>query len=156
MPSAVPTRSIALALALAVACVATGTWSQTLSPEQIRAGVARAGGLSAFLAAQATRNAKLSGQMIDADTELMGAAAVDKTIVQYAKMASFERSQVNIAEAKAIISRHNAAVVCTSPIAEVLIGELGAEYRYMFYSKSGEYLFEYSLDASTCSQYLGR
>lgn len=129
---------------------------QEISPEQVRAGVARAGGLKPFLASQATHMAALSGQMINSDIQLMGASAIDSTIFQYVKMVNFERAEISTAEARDVSSRYGAAVICTSPTSKVLIGELGAEYRYMVYSKSGEYLFQYSLNSATCSRYLKR
>jgi hypothetical protein len=145
------------AAAVLVACVLSSAASaQELSPEQVRAGVARAGGIKAFLASQANRVAAMSGQMIDADTQLMGAAALDSTVVHYIKMVNVERSGIDVGQARDAISKHNAAVVCTAPISKVLISELGAEYRYMVYSKSGEYLFQYSFDGPTCAKHLRR
>lgn len=130
--------------------------SQELSPEQVRSAVMRAGGLKPYLQALSDRIAKASGQMIDIETQLLGSAAIDSTLLHYAKKVNVERDEININEARNEIAKRNASFVCTAPIASVLIGELGAEYRYMIYSKSGVYLFHYSITKSTCGSYSKR
>ena len=42
--------------------------------------------------------------------------------------------------------------ICTAFFASILINEYGAEYTYMVYSRSREYLFDYSLNKATCTK----
>ena len=122
------------------------------TPERARAAVSQAGSVEKLLAAMSSNTAKSAGQMIDAQTQLTGAASVGKTMVHYLVLVNYERQDIpNIAEFRAKVASTLSKSVCTAPIASTLINEYGAEYKYIAYSKSRAFLFEYAFNKTTCS-----
>lgn len=142
------TTCLTLLLTLPSLPVAAGQYT----PAQVRAAVQQAGGLDGFLRVIASNTAKMSGQMFDAETQITGAAATEKTLVYYLRLVNHSKSDIPSVDA---LRRNVAAMlapsVCTAPVASILINEYGAAYKYMAYSKSREYLFEYTLNKATCS-----
>ena len=134
--------------------IATGTAfaAGPYTPEQIRAIIKQAGGPERFIEAVAANGAKMSGQLIDKQTEMMGAAADQKTLVFYNRLVTYEKADIpDLSAARRSVASTNSPSVCTAPTASILINEHGAEYKYMAYSKSREYLFEYSFNRTTCA-----
>lgn len=135
-----------LAIAAGATCAASA-----YTPDQIRFAIRQYGGSERFLAAMATRAAKSSGQMIDVQTQITGAAAVRNTIVFYMRLINHEKADIpDLSAARRSIASTLSPSVCTDPVASILIHEYGAEYKYMAYSKSRVYLFDYSFNRSTC------
>ena len=127
------------------------TLAATYTPDQIRSAIKQAGGPEKFASTIAANTAKLAGTRIDDQTELTGAAALGKTIVYYVRTFNHSKSDIkNLQKTKADIAGRNAPSVCTAPTATILINEYDVEYKYMVYSKSREYLFEYSYNKLTC------
>lgn len=122
------------------------------TPEQIRAAVRQAGGPERFMSALATNTAKMSGQMLDDQTQITGAVANDRTLVYYLRLVN--HNKVDIPDLPAFrkkVASMLSPSVCTAPIASIVINEHGAEYKYMVYSKNREFLFDYALNRTTCS-----
>lgn len=122
------------------------------TPEQIRLAIKQSGGPEQFIKILANNTAKMSGQMIDAHTEIIGAIANEKTIVYYLRLVNFEASEIaDVSSFRARVASTNYKAVCSAPIASILINDHKAEYRYMVYSKSRVHLFSYALNQVTCS-----
>lgn len=122
------------------------------TPDQIRSAVRKSGGPEGLILAIASNTAKISGQMIDDQTEITGAVASNRTLVFYIRLVSYEKGDIaNIDVARQRLAKRNAPAVCTATVASILINEHGAQYRYMAYSKSREYLFDYTFNKVTCS-----
>ena len=138
---------VILAIAAGAACAA-GPYT----PEQIRAAIRQAGSPERFLAAIATNTAKMSGQMFDDQTQITGAAANQKTLAYYLRLVNYEKADIpDLSAFRRKVASTLSPSVCTAPVASILINEHGAEYTYMAYSKSREYLFEYSFNRTTCA-----
>ena len=136
----------ALALSISIPSLAA-----TYTPDQIRLAIKQAGGPEKFASTIASNTAKLAGTRIDDQTELAGAAAMGKTIVYYVRTFNHSKSDIkNIQKTLSDIAGRNAPSVCTAPTATILINEYDVEYKYMVYSKSKEYLFEYVYNKQTC------
>lgn len=132
-------------------CSASLAYGQ-MTPEKVRASVQQLGGAENFVRALATNTAKMTGQMIDDQTKLTSVAASGKTLVYYTQLVNFERSAIqDIQELRRRGASPNARAVCKAPTSTVLINEFAVEYKYMVYSKSKEYLFEYTFNKVTCA-----
>ena len=120
--------------------------------EQISAGIKQNGGPEVFLKAVASNTAKMAGQRLDDETELLGATALERTLVYYVKLVNFTKADAGdlVALRRKVASR-NAPSVCTSPTASALIFDYASEYKYIVYSSLREHLFEYSFNAKTCA-----
>ena len=122
------------------------------TPEQIRLSIKQSGGHEQFIKSLANNAAKVSGQMIDAHTEIIGAIANEKTIVYYSRLVNLEASEIkDVSNLRTRVASINSKAICSAPIASILINEHKAEYRYMVYSKSRAYLFSYAFNQVTCS-----
>jgi len=142
-------KPLIVTLAL-VAGAASAAGSYT--PEQIRAAIRQAGSPERFIAAIAANTAKMSGQMFDDQTQITGAAANQKTLVYYLRLVNYEKADIpDLSASRRKVASTLSPSVCTAPVASILINEHGAEYKYMAYSKSREYLFEYSFNRTTCA-----
>ena len=142
---------VILAIAAGAACAA-GPYKPEYKPEQIRAAIRQAGSPERFLAAIATNTAKMSGQMFDDQTQLTGAAANQKTLAYYLRLVNYDKADIpDLSAFRRKVASTLSPSVCTAPVASILINEHGAEYTYMAYSKSREYLFEYSFNRTTCA-----
>lgn len=123
---------------------------QSSDQDKLRAKI-KGAGPERFLAWIAELSANASGTKIDAQSEILGASAVGMNIVFQTRLINLEKAELgDIAERRRVTASRSSRAVCTSPTAALLIGEFGAKYRYTFYSKSYEYLFEYTLDRETC------
>lgn len=121
------------------------------TPDQIRAAVRQAGGPDAFVRAVASNVAKMTGQMFDDQTQITGAVATEKTVVYYLRLVNYAKSDIpDVPALRRKVAAALAPTVCTAPVSSILINEYGAQYKYMAYSKSREYLFEYTLNNVTC------
>jgi hypothetical protein len=133
----------------------TATTTATASPytpAQIHAAVRQAGGPEKFKAELASSSAKMSGRMFDAETELVGASTLDKTLVHYVRLVNHTKAGIpRLNEVRRKVAIANAPAVCTAPIASILINEYSAVYKYIAYSKTKEYLFEYAFNRETCA-----
>lgn len=148
-----PTTSMPkqLGLILAISAGAACAVGQH-TPEQIRAAIRQAGSPERVLAAIATNTAKMSGQMFDDQTQITGAAVIQKTLVFYMRLVNYEKADIpDLSASRRKVASTLSPSVCTAPVAFILINEHGAEYKYMAYSKSREYLFEYSFNRTTCA-----
>ncbi len=122
------------------------------TPDQIRASIKQAGGPERFVSAIASNTAKMSGQMFDDQTQITGAIAQQKTLVYYLRLVNYEKQDIpSILALRARVASTLAPSVCTAPIASILINEHNAEYKYMAYSKTREFLFDYSFNRTTCA-----
>lgn len=132
-------------------CLASPAYAQ-MTPEKVRASVQQLGGAENFVRGMSSNAAKMTGQMIDDQTKLTTVAASGKTLVYYTQLVNFERSAIqDIQELRRRVASSNARAVCTSPTSTVLINEFAVDYKYMVYSKSKEYLFEYTFNKTTCA-----
>jgi hypothetical protein len=123
-----------------------------MTPEKVRAAVQQGGGAENFVRAMASNTAKMAGQMIDDQTKLTSAAASGKSLVYYTQLVNFEKSSIqNTRELRRQVAERGARAVCTSPTSTVLINDFGVDYKYMVYSRSNEYLFEYAFSKTTCA-----
>lgn len=133
--------------------VATTVHGASSTPDQVRKAVKTAGGPERFLATISANTAKMAGRMIDDKTELIGSSSIDRSLVYYVRVTTHTKAELgNIATLRKELARRNAPSICTAPTASRLIGEFGAEYKYIVYSKSREHLFEYSFTQSTCAE----
>ena len=82
----------ALLVLVMIAGVAGATKSYT--PEQIRSAIRQAGSPERFIATMATNTAKMSGQMIDDQTQITGAAANGRTLVYYLRLVNYEKKEI--------------------------------------------------------------
>jgi hypothetical protein len=127
--------------------------ANSYTPEQIRSLVKKPGGPERLIAEIASNTAKMSGQMIDDQTQLTGAVAQQRTVVLFLRTVNYEKKDIqNLVSFRQIVASKLAPSVCTAPIASVLINEYQAEYKYIAYSKSREYLFEYAFNRTTCNR----
>lgn len=125
--------------------------AQGQTPDQVRAVIRQVGGPERFISELATRTAKLTPRMIDSESELTGAFAIERTLIYYTRMVNYNKSDIaDVAALRQQVFTRNAQAVCLAPIASILINEHAAHYKYMAYSKSREYLFEYEFDRSSC------
>lgn len=132
--------------------VCFSVYSSNITSNQIRTFIKQAGGPEQFLKRIAKDTAKMSGQMIDDQTQLTGAIVQKKTLVYYIRLVNYESHDIgNIANFRANVASKLSRSVCSAPIASILINEHNAEYKYMVYSKSRSYLFTYSFNRTTCS-----
>lgn len=137
---------VILALTGGVTCFAA-----TYTPEQIRAAIRQAGSPERFLAAIATNTAKMSGRMFDDQTQITGAVSNQKTVTHYMRLVNYEKTDFpDLSASRRKVASTLSPSVCTAPVSSILINEHGAEYKYIAYSKSREYLFEYSFNRITC------
>jgi hypothetical protein len=142
-------KSFFFALSIAVSVTSA---SASNTPEQIRAVIKKNGGPERLIAAIATNTAKISGQMIDDQTEITGALANGKTLLYYTRLVNYEKKDISdLAAARRTVAGRNAPSICTAPVSSILINEHNADYKYIAYSKSREYLFEYSFNKTTCT-----
>jgi hypothetical protein len=140
----------AIVLAAVLASPADGA---PYTPEQISAGIKKNGGPEKFIRGIAANAAKMAGQPIDDQTELIGATALDRTLVYYVRLINYSKAEIkDLAALRREVALRNAASVCTAPTASVLIFEHSAEYKYIVYSKLREHLFEYSFTRTTCAK----
>jgi len=122
------------------------------SPNQIRNVIKNGGGPEQILKSISTETAKLTGQMIDSHTQLTGVILQGRTIVYYLRLVNYEKGDIpNIPAFRRSTASTLSNSVCSAPIASILINEHKAEYKYMVYSKSRVYLFNYSFNSQTCS-----
>lgn len=127
--------------------------AQQSSPERIRAAIKQSGSPENFLSTIAANTAKMSGQMFDDQTQITGSIANGRTLVYYLRLVNYEKKDIkNLPAFRQKVASMLSPSVCTAPIASILINENDAEYKYMAYSKTREYLFEYSLNKITCSK----
>jgi hypothetical protein len=141
-------------LALLTVSIAASAMSvaSSYTPEQVRSAVKQAGGAERFIVEIAQNTAKMSGQMLDDQTQLTGSVAFERTIVYYLRMVNYDKRDIqNISAFRRKVASLLAPSVCTAPLASILINEYRAEYKYMAYSKSREYLFEYGFNRNTCA-----
>lgn len=123
------------------------------TPEEVRAAIKNAGGSEAFISMLADKTAKITPKQLDQNTELFGATATESTIIYYVRILDAEKPEIaSIPDLKRRISTTSGPAVCTAPTATVLINEYGAEYKYIFYSKTRQHLFHYVLNKKTCAQ----
>lgn len=142
-------------LKLLIICLSVTTsvasTASSYTPAEIRAAIKQAGGPEKFLAVIGSNTAKSSGQMLDSQTQLIGSAANGKTIIYYMRSVNFDKKDIpELSAMRRTIASKNAPMVCSAPVASILIQEFGAEYKYIIYSKSREYLFDYSIKKLTC------
>ena len=122
------------------------------TPEQIRAAIRQAGSPERFLSVIAANTAKMSGQMFDDQTQITGAVSNERALVYYLRLVNYEKKDIpNVPAFRQKAASTLSSSVCTAPVASVLINEHGAEYKYIAYSKTREFLFEYSFNRTTCS-----
>ena len=140
-------------LLLSISIVAsTVSVAGSYTPEQVRSAVKQAGGAERFIAEMAINSAKMSGQMLDDQTQLTGSVSRQRTVVYYLRMVNYEKKDIKDIDAFGRkVASMLAPSVCTAPIASILINEYGAEYKYMAYSRSRAYLFEYGFNRTTCA-----
>lgn len=120
--------------------------------DQIRSAVWQAGGPTKFISEIANNTAKMAPRMFDKETELIGATATGTTIVYYLRIVNYDKADIpNVSSIRQDLSTRNMPSVCTAPVASILINEYGAEYKYIYYSKRREYLFEFTLNKSACA-----
>lgn len=130
----------------------SATLASSYSPEQVRSVIKRAGGPERLIAEVSKNTSSLAGQMIDDQTQLTGSVALKRTVVYYLRLVNYEKKDLgNLAAFRRKVAGMLAPSVCTAPIASILINEYRAEYKYITYSKSREYLFEYAFNQTTCS-----
>ena len=140
----------ALVLAAVLAGPANGA---PYTSEQISTGIKQNGGPELFIRGVASNAAKMAGQRIDDQTELIGSAALDRTLVYYVRLVNYSKAEIkDLAALRREVALRNAASVCTAPSASVLIFEYSSEYKYVVYSKLREHLFEYSFTKTTCAK----
>jgi len=143
-------RRSLLTLMFAV-CWASLAYAQ-MTPEKVRAAVQQYGGAENFVRAMASNFAKMAGQMLDDQTKMTAAAAIGKSLVYYIQLVNYEKSSIqNTNEFRRQVAERNARAVCTSPTSSVLINEFEVDFKYIAYSKSNEYLFEYAFNKTTCA-----
>jgi len=142
-------KSLLFSMSLALSTVSV---AGSYTPEQVRSAIKQAGGAERFIAEIAKNTAKISGQMLDDQTQLTSSVALERTLVYYLRMVNYEKRDIqNISAFRRNVASLLAPSVCTAPVASILINEHRAEYKYMVYSKSREYLFEYGLNRITCA-----
>ena len=142
-------RTIVLILTLLLASLAS---AQSYTPSQIRNAIRQAGGAEQFMAKMANRAAMTTGRMIDDQTELFSVQSLEKTIVYYSRLPNLSKNDIaDLRSLRKNVAERNAPSVCTAPVASILIHEHGAEYKYIAYSKSREYLFDYAFNRQTCA-----
>lgn len=143
-------KILVISLALTVSAMSAAS---SYTPAQVRAAIKQAGTPERFLAAISTNTAKTSGQMIDAQTQLIGSAATGMSLVYYVRYINREKKDYpDLLATRRSVASLVSPSVCTAPVSSILIKEYGAEYKYMIYSASREYLFEYSLNKESCEQ----
>lgn len=97
--------------------------------------------------------AKMSGQMLDDQTQITGVVALGKTLNFYLRLVNYEKSAIeNVEETRAKVAAALAPSVCTAPVSSILINEYGVTYNYMVYSRSREYVFQYAFNRDTCAR----
>jgi hypothetical protein len=123
------------------------------TPEELRAAIQKAGGPEGIIADAAKAAARLAPRQIDSETEMTAAVGTHRRLVYYTRLLNYEKSEISdIASLQIKFFRQNAQAVCSAPLASILIGEYGVEYKYMVYSKSREYLFSYAYNKPTCNK----
>lgn len=139
---------------LPLALVLSGSvFAAPYTREQFSAGIKQNGGPEVFIRGIASRTASMAGQRLDDETELLGAVALERTLVHYVRLVNHTKAEIaDLAALRRAVASRNAPSVCTSPSASALIFDYSAEYKYIVYSKSREHLFEYSFDARTCAR----
>lgn len=143
-------RKIPIFLLVIATCAVQAAGQYT--PEQIRSAIRQAGSPERFLRVVAAKTAAMSGQMFDDQTQITGAVAMGKEMVYQLRLVNYEKKDIpNVVALRQKVASTLSPSVCTAPIASILINEYGAAFTYMAYSKTREYLFEYSLDRTTCS-----
>lgn len=91
----------------------------------------------------------------DEETELTGVSAIGKSLNYFVRLVKKEKIDIpDVDELRQKIAARNAPPVCTAPRASIFINEYGAQYKYIVYTKSREYLFEYVYNRSTCATYM--
>jgi hypothetical protein len=145
-------RACRILLGLSVLVVSAGAHSQSRAPQEIRESIKDAGGPERYLEAAGAAASKKVGQMVDAESELMSVSVTGMSIGAAYRLPNVTKAEFpNLTELRAAIAQHSAAKVCGATYASVLIGDYGAIYKYDYYSKNREYLFEFQLDRSTCA-----
>lgn len=95
----------------------------------------------------------MAGQRLDDQTEIIGAVALDRTLLDYVRLVSYSKAEIQDLQAlRRQVASRNAPAVCTAPSASVLINEFSSEYKYIVYSKTREHLFEYSFTKASCAK----
>lgn len=138
---------------LLTAMLATAASSAPYTAEQISAGIKQNGGPQVFIQRIASETAKMAGQRLDDQTEIIGAAALDGILVYYVRLINYSKAEIQDLQAlRRQVASRNAPAVCAAPSASVLINEFSSEYKYVVYSKMREHLFEYSFTKASCAK----
>jgi hypothetical protein len=125
--------------------------AQTYTPAQIRQSIKAAGGAEPFMRRLAESSARLFPRLLDSETEGLMAVQQGRSLVYQVRLVNYSRSEIkSVEQLKSRVTGLNASAVCSAPIAKILITEYGASYKYMVYSKTKEYLFEYTVDQKLC------
>jgi hypothetical protein len=136
---------------LILTSIGGGVDAQTYTPEQIRQAIRASGGPEPFMRRIAEDSARIFPRVLDAETEGFMAVQHGRSLVYQIRLLNRNRADIpDLNDLKERVTRLNAPAVCSGPVARILITEHAASYKYIVYSKTKEYLFEYAVDQNLC------
>ena len=123
------------------------------TPEQIWSYIKSVGGVDNALKDIASKGAKNLPQKIDSETEVFSVSTLHNEIHFNSRLINYEKSEISdIKKLKRIVHKQNINYLCSSPVAKVLIKEANVKYTYSYYSKTYEFVFDYTVGKSQCNQ----
>lgn len=120
--------------------------------EQVEAYIKSVGGVENTLKEMERKTAKVLPKIIDSETELFSVISFPKEIRYSNSLYNYEKSDIpDIDALRNTLFSTNSKYLCSSPVSKILLKRKNVKYIYSFYSKSREFLFDYTVDKNKCN-----
>lgn len=128
-----------------------GPFKENNATDKLLKSIKSNGGIVVFLKKMATLTAKNLPQRVDAETEAFSVSSINRVISFNLRAINLERNEIkDIRSFKRASISKSANLLCSSPVANVVINKADASYEYSLYSKSYELIFKYVIDKAEC------
>ena len=128
-----------------------GPFKETNSSDKLWKSIKSNGGIVVFLKKMATLTAKNLPQRLDAETEVFSVSSVNRVLSFNIRAMNLEKNEIeDIMSLKRAAISKSVNLLCSSPVAKVVINKADASYEYRFHSKSYEMIFKYVINKDDC------
>ena len=119
---------------------------------RVEAYIKSVGGIENALKAIERGMSKTLPRIIDSETEVFSVVAFPMSIRYSNRLYNYEKSDIpDINYLRNTAFNKNAKYLCSSPVSKIYIKDKNVKYTYTFYSKSREFLFDYTVDKYKCN-----
>jgi len=119
---------------------------------RVEAYIKSVGGIENALKALEIGTSKTLPRIVDSETEVFSVIAFPRSIRYSNRLYNYEKSEIpDIRALRNTLFKKNSKYLCSSPVSKIYIKDNNVKYIYNFYSKSREFLFDYTVDKYKCN-----